>query len=134
MDDFLGASVSRMRAETRGVTKTYDSVANNPGSLVVAGDAVWVGDWDVPDVVRLPAVGSGSPRHLALLVLTRPAGGTIVAAGAGASWATVPDDHALWRIDPRTEEATRIPLRYFPWGVAVGDDGIWVTVRPHDAA
>ena len=134
MDDFLGGSVSRMRAETRGVTKTYDSVANNPGSLVVAGDAVWVGDWDVPEMVRLPAVGSGSPRHVALRVLTRPAGVTSVAAGAGAIWATVPDDHALWRIDPRTEEATRIPLRYFPWGVAVGDDGIWVTVRPHDAA
>ena len=134
MDDFLGGSVSRMRAETRGVTKTYDSVANNPGSLVVAGDAVWVGDWDVPEVARLPAVGSGSPRHVALPVLTRPAGVTSVAAGAGAIWATVPDDHALWRIDLRTEEATRIPLRYFPWGVAVGDDGIWVTVRAHDAA
>jgi DNA-binding SARP family transcriptional activator/streptogramin lyase len=134
MDDFLGESVSRMRAETRGVTKTYDSVANNPGSLVVAGDAVWVGDWDVPEVVRLPAVGSGSPRHVALRVLTRPAGVTSVAAGEGAIWATVPDDHALWRIDRRTEEATRIPLRYFPWGVAVGDDGIWVTVRARDAA
>lgn len=67
-------------------------------------------------------------------VLTRPAGVTSVAAGAGAVWATVPDDHALWRIDPSTEETTRIPLRYFPWGVAVGDDGIWVTVRAHDAA
>ena len=54
MDDFLGGSVSRMHAETRGVTKTYDSVANNPGSLVVAGDAVWVGDWDVPDVSASP--------------------------------------------------------------------------------
>ena len=134
MDDFLGGSVSRMHAETRGVTKTYDSVANNPGSLVVAGDAVWVGDWDVPDVVRLPAVGSGSPRHVTLRVLTRPAGVTSVAAGAGAIWATVPDDHALWRIDLRTEEATRIPFRYSPWGVAVGDDGIWVTVRAHSAA
>jgi len=20
-------------------------------------------------------------------------------------------------------------MRYFPWGVAVGDDGVWVTVR-----
>jgi hypothetical protein len=95
MDDFLGESVSRMRAETRRVTKTYDSVANNPGSLVVAGDSVWVGDWDLPEVVRLPAVGSGSPRHVALRVLTRPAGVTSVAAGACAVWATVPDDHAL---------------------------------------
>ena len=134
MDDFNGGSVSRMRAKTRSVTKTYESVANNPGSLVVDGDAVWVGDWDVPRVIRVPAVGSGSPRHIALSVVTRPAGVTSVAAGAGAIWATVPDDHALWRINPRTEEATRIPLRYSPWGVAVGDDGIWVTLRAHDAA
>jgi len=134
MDDFDGGSVSRMRAETRSVTTRYDSVADNPGSLVVAGDAVWVGDWDVAQVARLPAVGSGSPHHIALRVLSHSAGITSVAAGAGAIWATVPDDHALWRIDPRTEKATRIPLRYFPWGVAVGDDGIWVTMRARDAA
>jgi streptogramin lyase len=134
LGDFSGGSVSRMRAETRSVAKTYDFVANNPGSLVVDGDAVWVGDWDATRMVRLPAVGSGSPRDIALRVLSRPAGVTSVAAGAGAIWATVRDDHALWRIDPRTEEVTRTPLRYFPWGVAVDDDGVWVTIRARDAA
>jgi hypothetical protein len=37
--------------------------------------------------------------------------------------------HAVWRIAPKTDKAARIELRYFPWGVAVGDEGIWVTVR-----
>jgi hypothetical protein len=133
MDDFVRRSVSRIHAENGDVEKTYESVAVNPGPLVVHRDAVWVGDWNRPDVVRLPAFGSGTPRHIRLPVITRPAGVTAVAAGAGSIWATLPDDHALWRIDPKTSAATRIALRYFPWGVAVGDDGIWVAVRAHDA-
>jgi hypothetical protein len=132
MTNFAQGSVSRMHAETEDV-KTSESVAENPGPLVVQGDSVWVGDWDTPDVVRLPAVGSGPPRHVSLDVTARPAGITSVAAGAGAVWAAVPDDHAVWRIDPRTNHPTRIGLGYFPWGVAVGDDGIWVAVRAHDA-
>jgi DNA-binding SARP family transcriptional activator len=132
MDDFPRGSVSRLHADT-GDLKTYESVAVNPGALVVQGDTVWVGDWDIPDVVRIPAVGSGAPRHVPLPVHTRPAGVTSVAAGDGYIWATVPDDHSVWRINPRTNHARRIPLRYFPWGVAVGDDGIWVAVRGRDA-
>jgi streptogramin lyase len=99
----------------------------------VQGDSIWVGDWDNPDVVRLPAFGPGKPRDIPLKVLGRPAGVTTLAAGAGYVWATVPDDHALWRIDPKTGHAKRIPLRYYPWGVAVTDDGIWVSLRAHDA-
>jgi DNA-binding SARP family transcriptional activator/streptogramin lyase len=133
MTNFARGTVSRMHAATGGV-KTSESVANNPGALVVNGDAVWVGDWDIPDVVRLPAVGSGSPRHISLRVRTRPAGVTSVAAGAGAIWAAVPHDRAVWRIDPKTNRATRIDLRYFPWGVAVGDNGIWVALRARDTA
>jgi DNA-binding SARP family transcriptional activator/streptogramin lyase len=132
MDHFLGGSVSRMHARTEDV-KTHELVATNPGALVVQGDAVWVGDWATPTVVRLPAIGSRGPRNIALPVAAEQAGVTSVAAGAGGVWATVPDGHAVWRIDPKTNKPTRIPLRYFPWGVAVGDDGIWVTVRAHDA-
>jgi SARP family transcriptional regulator, regulator of embCAB operon len=128
MNDFARGSVSRMHAAT-GVVKTFRSVATSPVAPVVQGAAVWVGDWDAPQVVRLPAVGSGRPRHVALPVKVRPAGVTTVAAGAGSIWAAVPDSHALWRIDPKTNHVTRIPMRYFPWGVAAGDDGVWVGVR-----
>ena len=132
MNAFARGSVSRMHAES-GAVKTFESVAVNPTALVVQGDAVWVGDWSAPDVVRLPAVGSGTPRHVPLPVRVRPGEGvTTVAAGAGWVWATVPDSHALWRIDPKTNRVTRIAMRYPPWGVAAGDDEVWVTVRATD--
>ena len=132
MTNFGDESVSRRHVETSDV-ETSESVAKQPGPLVVQHDSVWVGDWDAPVVVRLPAVGSGPPLRVSLPMTTHPAGVTSVAAGAGAIWATVPDDHALWRIDPRTNRARRIEVGYYPWGVAVGDDGIWVATRAHDA-
>ena len=132
MTNFGDESVSRRHVETSDV-ETSESVAKQPGPLVVQHDSVWVGDWDAPVVVRLPAVGSGPPLRVSLPMTTHPAGVTSVAAGAGAIWATVPDDHALWRIDPKTNRARRIEVGYYPWGVAVGDDGIWVATRAHDA-
>jgi streptogramin lyase len=82
--------------------------------------------------VRLPAIGAGPPRHVSFDVTVQRAGVTSVAAGAGAIWATLPDDHAVWRIDPKTNRATRIELGYYPWGVAVSDDGVWVVTRAND--
>ena len=131
MTNFDYRSVSRMHAETGGV-RAFETVANAPGPLVVDGDSVWVGDWLVPDVVRLPTVGTGPPHHIPFDVTVQRAGVTSVAAGAGAIWATVPDDHAVWRIDPKTNRATRIEIGYYPWGVAVSDDGIWVVTRAKD--
>ena len=132
MTNFDYRSVSRLHAET-GEVKLFESVAKmNPGALAVQGDAVWFGDWNVPEVVRLPAVGSGPARHVLLPVKPQRAGVTSVAAGAGFIWATVPDDHAVWRIDPRTDRATRVEIGFYPWGVAVGDDGIWVATRARD--
>jgi DNA-binding SARP family transcriptional activator/streptogramin lyase len=132
MTNFDHHSVSRLHAET-GEAKPFESVAKmNPGPLVVQHDSVWFGDWNVPEVVRLPAVGSGPPLHVPLRVKTQHAGVTSVAAGAGAIWATVPDDHAVWRIDPKTNRTTRIEIGYYPWGVAVSDDGIWVVTRAND--
>ena len=127
-NDFDRGSVSRMDPAS-GVVKTFPSVGINPAPLAVQGDAAWVGDWELPQLFRLPEVGSGRPLHVRLPVKVRPAGVTTVAAGAGFVWATVPDSHALWRIDPKTNHVTRIPMRYFPWGVAAGDVGVWVTVR-----
>jgi SARP family transcriptional regulator, regulator of embCAB operon len=131
MTNFDYQSISRLHAET-GDVKPFERVANNPGALVVQDDSVWAGDWNAPDVVRLPAVGSGAPRHISFDVTVQRAGVTSVAAGAGAVWATLPDDHAVWRIDPKTNRAKRIELGYYPWGVAVSDDGVWVVTRAKD--
>jgi len=131
--NFEHGSAARVHAES-GDVETNELTVANPGPLVVHGDSVWVGDWNVPVVVRLPAVGSAPPRRVALSVLTRPAGVTSVAAGAGAVWAAVPSDHAVWRVDEKTNRTTRVGLTYAPWGVAVTDDGIWVALRATDAA
>ena len=96
---------------------------------MVQGDTVWVGDWNAPDITRIPAVGTGPPHHILLPV---SAGVTTIAAGAGYIWVTLPDDQAVWRIEPKTNEATRIELPYYPWGVAASDDGIWVSLRARD--
>lgn len=109
--DVLGGGVSRMHAGT-GDVKTYDLVAENPGYVLVQGDSVWVGNWSSPYVVRLPAVGSGQSPRIPLPVTAEAAGVTTLAAGAGSIWATIPDDHALWRIDPknRTCDSNRAAL------------------------
>jgi streptogramin lyase len=131
VNDFDGGRVSRLHADT-GLPTTYESVVAKPGSTAPYRDAVWVGDWAAPEVTRLPVAG-GSRRTIHLPARTVPSGVTLVAAGADAVWAAVPDDHAVFRIDPRTGLTRRIDLKYYPWGVAVGDDGVWVSVRAHDA-
>jgi DNA-binding SARP family transcriptional activator/streptogramin lyase len=127
MTNFVDKSVSRMHVATEQ-SKQFDSVARNPGALVVDGDAVWVGDWNAPAVLRLPADGTRRAGRISL-PMTTPGGITSVAAGAGGVWAAVPDDRAVWRIDPKTNRTTRIGLPYHPWGVAVGDDGVWAVLR-----
>jgi DNA-binding SARP family transcriptional activator/streptogramin lyase len=131
MTNFDDRSVSRLNPGTREV-KAFEAVANNPGALVADGDSVWAGDWNAPSLARLPAVGERAPRQVSFDVTVDRAGVTSVAAGAGAVWATVPDDHAVWRVDPETNRAKRIELGFYPWGVAVGDDGVWVVTRAQD--
>ena len=114
--------------------ETIHSVANNPPSVVVDGDVVWVADWSAPQVVRLSAVGALRLRRIQLPVLHRRACRYIscvwkVAAGAGFIWATTPEDGALWRIDPKTNVPKRIPLPYRPTGVVADANNVWVTVR-----
>jgi streptogramin lyase len=127
-------SVMRMPAATEDPTTPYlHNAGENPVGPLVQGDSVWVGDWNNADVWRLPMSGSGPPRRYQLNGMADPAGVTGLAAGFGAIWVTVPDDHALWRIDTKTGDTKRIPLGYYPWGVTVAADAIWVTVRAHDA-
>jgi hypothetical protein len=57
------------------------------------------------------------------------AGISYASRGAGAVWVTSPNDRTLWRIDPKTNDRTRIPMPYEPWGVAADDDDVWVRVR-----
>ena len=130
--NFDSGSLMRLHPAT-GAAKTFDGVAINPDSPVVDGDAVWIGDWSKPQVVRVPAVGPVHPHSISLPVHTTrcPTISCVwtVAAGAGAIWATTPEDHALWRINPKTNAVKRISLAYPPTGVTADANDVWVTVR-----
>ena len=130
-------SVSRMDLATKTVTTPFEYVSNSPCPVAVGDDgAIWVGDWDASPtrVTRLPADGTGLPQGILLPRAKFGPGGTpSIAAGAGGIWVAVPDDHAVWRIDPLhpSRPPKRIFLHYAPWGVAVDNDSgaIWVTLR-----
>jgi len=133
MTAFAGGGVSRMRG---GSGKPYliEGVADHPLGIAVRGDEVWVGDWSHPTLAHFSAVAPDTPVKVHLPVKNRPAGVVAVIAARGYIWATVPDDHAVYRIDPKDpHHPTRIELKYNPWVITAGNDGIWVTLRAHDA-
>lgn len=72
-------------------------------------------------MIDLPGTGAPDPEAFK--------GVLFIEAGEGAIWATVPAAGRLWRIDPETNATTPIDVAYFPAGVAVGPDAVWVTVR-----
>jgi DNA-binding SARP family transcriptional activator len=130
---FEAGSLTRANGAT-GTPKAIKSVAINPSSVVVDGDAVWVADWSAPQVVRLSAVGALHLHRISLPVRSHRGCPKIscvwtVAAGAGFIWATTPEDDALWRIDPKGNAVRRVELPYAPTGVTVDANNVWVTVR-----
>lgn len=128
MTNFGDGSVSQRHTASGAVRAT--AVTNSPAAVVVKDNGVWVAHWNSPKVTRVPAAGPGLPEVISLPVRARQAGVTQIAAGDGAIWATVPDAHAVIRIDPKSYRTRAIPLRYAPWGVAVDEHGaIWVALR-----
>jgi streptogramin lyase len=124
--NFDEGSMTRLRTAPPS-PNTVEGVAENPGSVVVEGNVVWVGDWSAPQIARLSAVGPPQPRRIPL---PRGAAGVWnIAVGAGAVWAAAPDDDALWRIDEKTNAVTRVNLPYAPTGVTADATNVWVTVR-----
>jgi class 3 adenylate cyclase len=132
IDHFELGTLTQLHAATGAITTT-GKVTSNPVSPIVDGDTVWVGDWSSPQVVRIPAVGSGEPRTVPLPTESTPPGFRSavwqVDAGAGAVWAATPRLGAVWKIDPKDDAVTRIPMPYPPAGIAADSDAVWVTVR-----
>jgi DNA-binding SARP family transcriptional activator/streptogramin lyase len=126
--NFDEGTLTRLDASTRAV-ETVNVLSVNPGHIVVDGEVVWVGDWALPGVERLGAVGPTRPRLVDLPARRVGAGVWNIAAGEGHIWATTPRDEALWRIDPKTNEVKRIPMPYPPTGVTANEGDVWVTVR-----
>lgn len=129
INHFEEGKLSRLHPAT-GEVETVDRVAIAPLYPVVDRDTVWTGDWLIPQVIRIPAVGPAKPK-----VIDLPGAGSgssyvwDIDAGAGAVWAVTPRLGSLWKIDPETNAVTRIRIPYLPSGVAVDGDSVWVTVR-----
>ena len=126
--DYGSGTLTRLDASTRAV-ETVNVLSVGGAHILVDGETVWVGDWALPAVERLRAVGPSRPRLVELPVRTPSAGVWHIAAGEGYIWATTPRDEALWRIDPKTNKVTRIPIPYPPIGVTANEGDVWVTVR-----
>jgi class 3 adenylate cyclase/streptogramin lyase len=127
VSNFGVGTLTRIHASTRTVD-TIDTDSLNPGAIAVAGDVVWVGDWSSRRIERVRAVGARNPRSV-YLVGRADAGVWNVAGGEGYVWATMPRDGGLWRIDPKTDEVTRIAMPHLPSGVTTSAGDVWVTVR-----
>lgn len=129
MTNFDAGTMTRYDVAT-GKSAIVRSGVANPGSVVVNGDTVWVGDWNSMTVSRLHAVGPPRPRRIVLTRHTPVASGVWdIAAGFGYIWVTAPRSRTIWRIDPTTNKVTPIHIPYLPAGVATDANNVWVTVR-----
>jgi hypothetical protein len=120
--------MTRLHTAT-GASRTLAVPLAGPSFPLIDGDAVWVGDWNGPKVVRLSAVGAPRPQLIRLPTTDRFAGVWSIAAGGGYIWATTARDGTLWRIDPKTNAVKGIHVPYLPTGVAADANYVWVTVR-----
>ena len=126
--NYEDGTLTRLDASTRAL-ETVNVLSSEPVPILVDGETVWVGDWGLPEVERLRAVGPSRPRLVELPVRKAGTGVWQIAAGEGYIWATTPRDGALWRIDPKTNKVKRIPIPYPPIGVTANEGDVWVTVR-----
>jgi class 3 adenylate cyclase/streptogramin lyase len=127
VSNFDLGTLTRVHPST-GTAEIVESDLYLPGAVTIAGDVVWVGDWDGPRVERLAAVGAHRRRTISLPGHNAQGGVWAVAVGEGKVWATTPRDGALWRIDPTTDRVTRIAMPYGPTGVTTSAGDVWVTV------
>ena len=118
--------VARIDAASGDPVYFHEGMPESPAMADVDGDTVWITDFAAPRLVRLNAVGSPDPHSVRLPVTGEGSSPFGVSAGAGAVWATTLED--VWRIDPSTNEVTRIPFGYPLFIVAADDDAVWVTV------
>ena len=126
--NFDYGSMTRLHTAT-GASRTLAVPVGGPSSPLIDGDAVWVGDWGAPQLVRLSAVGAPRPQLIRLPATNGFAGVWSLAAGGGYIWATTARDGTLWRIDPKTNAVKGIQVPYLPTGVAADANDVWVTVR-----
>jgi class 3 adenylate cyclase/streptogramin lyase len=128
--NYYSSSVSRIGGASNSVETVED--IHRPFRIAITTDAVWVGGLDSGQ--RISRIDPESFRYdgAVILAVKRESGVFSLAAGEGSVWATTPGDSALWRVDPTTNQAQRIALKYRPTGVAVGGGAVWVAIDDVD--
>lgn len=129
MTNFDAGTMTRFHVPTNTFEK-LDSGAVEPAYVLVVGNTVWIADWAGAHITRLQAVGVPKIRDI-FLRAHMPSGVGVwqLAKSARDIWAAAPRDEAVWRIDPKTDRARRIPLPYLPTGVAADANNVWVALR-----
>jgi DNA-binding SARP family transcriptional activator/ABC-type branched-subunit amino acid transport system substrate-binding protein len=114
--------VAEIDPATNSVSRRIEVAAESLTSLAVGAGAVWVADPVGGSVWRVD-VG----REHVLRTIPLELGVGWVAFGEGAVWATNEVADTVHRIDPSTNAARVVGRMPAPAGVAVGEEGVWVT-------
>ena len=96
--------------------------AESLAALAVGADAIWVADPVGGSVWRIEPGPKPVLRQIPLAF-----GVHWIAATPQAIWATNAIADEVYRIDPRTNKPQVVNRMAAPGGIAVGDDGVWVT-------
>lgn len=105
-------------------------VADGPLGIATGFGGVWVACYWPRQLVRIDPAERNVIARIAL-----DEGPLTVAAGAGGVWVTNRDSGTVVKVSPRSNKVVlrvRLPRGLAPFGVAVGKDAVWVSVRPCD--
>jgi YVTN family beta-propeller protein len=99
-------------------------VGTRPTAMTFGEGFVWVADTDADAVTRIDPRRPHTTRNIP--VENSP---VAIAFGAGAVWVANAGSGTVSRIDPATSKVKSIDIGNAPWGIAVHDGLVWVSVR-----
>src|SRR3954454_19710909 len=114
-------SVMRIDASSGDQMTPPIRVGSGPRGIVRAGGDVWVADERSQTVTRITVSATGNPHSLAV-----GDGPTSIAVLGGSVWVAEKYSGNLVRIDPVTEDRSRVDLKEAVHGLAVVDGRLWV--------
>jgi ABC-type transport system substrate-binding protein/DNA-binding SARP family transcriptional activator/DNA-binding beta-propeller fold protein YncE len=114
-------SVMRIDARSGDQMTPPIRVGSGPRGIVRAGGDVWVADERSQTVTRITVSAPGQPHSLAV-----GDGPTSIAVLGGSVWVAEKYSGNLVRIDPVTEDRSRVDLKGAVHGLAVVDGRLWV--------
>jgi YVTN family beta-propeller protein len=122
--NFDDKTVQAIDADALTASPAKGGVLSNPTGIAVGGGAVWVTNGFAGQVVKIAPGEANS-----VVPIDVASGVQGVAFGFDVVWVASPIDGSLYRLDPQTNDVTRLALGSDapdPVDVAVGEDAVWV--------